>query len=149
LQQIYKLKYVDLTLTVDGLGSRICLINNFAPGENQGGKEKSAAFIYRQTQNLSNSINYFRSKETELDFICLTLLQNGNMKGTFLYKVGRSVSSNGRYPAIKTNKITPHDHASAADPSYPSSLSTYKYRVSGWKILLFINSKLHFSEFRS
>jgi hypothetical protein len=44
LQQIYRLKYVDLTHRLDGLGLRICLINNFAPGESQGGKENSAAF---------------------------------------------------------------------------------------------------------
>lgn len=36
---------------------------------------------------------------------------------TFLYKVGRSVSPKGRYPAIRTNKMTPHDHTSAAEPS--------------------------------
>jgi hypothetical protein len=44
LQQINRLKYVDLTHRLDGLGLRICLINNFAPGESQGGKENSAAF---------------------------------------------------------------------------------------------------------
>lgn len=36
---------------------------------------------------------------------------------TFLYKVGRSISLKGRYPAIKTYNMTPQDQTSAAAPS--------------------------------
>lgn len=36
---------------------------------------------------------------------------------TFWYNVGRSGSLKGRYPAIKTYRMTPHDQTSAAAPS--------------------------------
>ncbi|KAJ4911496.1 putative ovule protein [Raphanus sativus] len=37
----------------------------------------------------------------------------------FLYMTIRLWSLNGRYPALSTNSITPHDHTSILAPSYP------------------------------
>lgn len=45
-------------------------------------------------------------------------------KVTFLYNDMRLESSKGKYPAIKTKRITPQDHKSAFAPSYPLLLMT-------------------------
>jgi hypothetical protein len=51
-------------------------------------------------------------------FFFLALLDyEGKADITLLNSVGRSASSKGRYPAIRTYRMTPHDHISAAAPS--------------------------------
>ena len=53
---------------------------------------------------------------------------HNNIDGiTFLYRLRRFLSSNGKYPAIRTNRTTPQDHRSAFAPSYPLSTITWKY----------------------
>lgn len=132
-------------LTVLGLGSSILLISAAAPWENQGGHEKKAAFICNnhtfgliipchplQSATIDRQTTLFSSTGTcniyTYTGILMTPLgctQPLQCQLTFLYNVGRSASSNGRYPAIKTKRMTPQDHTSAAAPSYPWLLITY------------------------
>jgi hypothetical protein len=85
------------------------LINFLAPEENHGGQEKVAWQIYKRKSKKSSS-------KLPLHFI-------GNQdisvlaEFTSLYSLIRLASSKGKYPAIRTNKIMPQDHTSAAIPS--------------------------------
>lgn len=96
-------------LTVSGLGSRMRLINFFAPEENHGGQETLAWQICER-----------KSKKVHQSYPCIS---QGNQdlsvltEPTILYSLIRLASSKGKYPAIRTNKIMPQDHTSAAIPS--------------------------------
>lgn len=74
----------------------------------------SAAEICKQTCKLKHTINW-------KDELCRERM---SMRLTFLYRFTRLESSNGKYPASKTKSMTPQDHKSAVDPSYPRSFRT-------------------------
>lgn len=52
------------------------------------------------------------------------IVKKESLKPTLIYKAGRFGASKGKYPAIRTKRITPQDHTSADAPSYPLLLRT-------------------------
>jgi hypothetical protein len=94
-----------LTLTVRGFGSIMRLISFLAPVENHGGQETLALVICKHNINIIS----VWIRRTSKVFLLQEL--------TILYRVIKLGSSKGKYPAMRTNKIMPQDHTSAAIPS--------------------------------